>query len=148
MAALTQNRSTLRQGFDTFVPNYNYGIAAATKLFQGGMVALNAAGYLVPMTAAAGLNPVGVVGEVPPGTAGLDNTGGANGAISCAVYRGIFLLDAGTAADAVTQANVGLAAYAMDDHTISPVATGRTKVGIIMQLDASGQVWVQIAGPI
>jgi hypothetical protein len=148
MAALTTNRSTTRQGFDTLVPNYSYPIKAATKLFLGGMVALDATGNLVAMTAAAGLNPVGVVGEVPPGPNGLDNTAGASGAFFVAVYRGIFLLDSGTAGDLVTQAFVGLPAYAMDDHTVSPVATARTKVGIIMQLDVSGQVWVQITGPL
>jgi hypothetical protein len=146
MAALVTNRNTLRKGFEALVPSLNYGIKGGSKVFLGGMVAIDATGYIVPMTAAAGLNPAGVVGSVPP--TGLDNTGGANGAISCEVRRGIFLLNAGTAADAVTQANIGLPAYAMDDNTVSPVATGRTKVGVFTEIDASGQVWVQITGPI
>jgi len=146
MAALTASRNTLRKGFETLVPSLNYGIKGGSKVQLGGMVAIDPTGYIVPMTAATGLVPAGVVGSVPP--TGLDNTSGANGAISCEVRRGIFLLDAGTAGDAVTQANVGLSAFAMDDHTVSPVGTGRTKVGVFTEIDASGQVWVQITGPI
>jgi hypothetical protein len=146
MAALVTNRSTMRKGFEALVPTLNYGIAAATKLYQGGMVALTAAGFLTPVTAATGLNVVGVVGD--PGPQGLDNTGGAGGAISTEVRRGIFKFNPGTAGDAVTQASIGLPAYAMDDNTVSPVATGRTKVGVFTEIDPDGQVWVQIIGPI
>jgi hypothetical protein len=144
MAALTTNRSTLRQGFEALVPSYNYGIAAATRLFSGGMVALNAAGFLVAVTGAAAQNIVGVTDVATP--AGLDNTGGANGALNAGVRRGIFLMNMGTAGDAVTQATIGLPVYALDDNTVTPVATAHTKVGIAMSLEA-GQVWVQIIGP-
>lgn len=145
MAALTQNRQFYRQGFDGLVPSYNYGIAAGAKVFLGGMVAINAAGFVTPATAATGLNIAGVADVQTP--AGLDNTGGANGALNVGVRRGIFLMDSGTAGDAVIQATVGLPVYAMDDHTVSPVATGRTKVGVVMSLESATQCWVQILGP-
>jgi|SRR6267142_2097353 len=146
MAGLTVTRSTQRYGFDTIPPDKNFGIKAATKCIQGGIAALDATGWLVPATAVATLVVVGIFG--PPGPAGIDNTGGANGALTAPIMSGIFLLDSGTAADLIVQATLGLACYAMDDHTVSPVSTGRSKVGTVYALDPSGMVWVQIVGPV
>jgi hypothetical protein len=98
----------------------SYPVEEATRIYQGTLVYVNAAGYACDVTAT-GVNAfVGVaVGEA-------DNTSGADGAIEVEVYtEGDFELT-GTG---FAQTDVGMPCYA-DDNYACVVALGATSVRI------------------
>lgn len=142
MTALAAPGSTQRFGFTTTEPNLNFPIKAATKCYMGGIAVLDA-GYIAPGRTALGLVAVGVFSS--PGPAGIDNTGGAAGAITAAVVRGTFKLKNSAAADAIAQANVGGPCFIVDDATVALTDGGGTRsyAGAVMQIDTDG-VWVEI----
>lgn len=130
MAALTQDRNTkYRDGID-----FEFPVAAASLIYAGALVAINASNVAVKMTAATGLKVVGVA------QAKADNSGGAAGAINVKVKRGLFLFVNG---ESITLADIGATAYANDDNTIYKTATGRSACGIIRDVTSEG-VWVEI----
>jgi hypothetical protein len=98
----------------------SYPVEEATRIYQGTLVFVNAAGYACDVTAT-GVNAfVGVaVGEA-------DNTNGADGAIDVEVYtEGNFELT-GTS---LAQTDVGMPAYADDNYAVVN-ALGATSVRI------------------
>lgn len=105
-------------------------------IHKGSMVALNAAGYAVPVTAATTLNSAGLAEE------SVDNTNGADGAVNVTIRYGCFKWDNGAAADAIARADIGGNAYGVDNSTVSDVATGRSIVGTIVDIDSDGGIWV------
>ena len=131
MAALTKDRDTPRRDD----ARYGYPVAASTRLYAGGLVALNASGYAVPASAVATLTVMGW--SVSP----ADNSTGAAGDINVLTEtRGaIKLANDGS----ITRAHVGKKAYAVDDQTVAATDGSGTRpaAGIIKDLDASG-VWV------
>lgn len=140
--ALTQPRATLSRHSG----RWTYPVAAATKIWQGALIVLDA-GYAKPGAAATGLIALGRAGET------IDNTSGAAGALSVPVERGTYYFD-NSAADPVTQADVGKTAYIVDDETVArsdgadsganpAVAATRSPAGIIRAVDIHG-VWVEI----
>jgi hypothetical protein len=116
---------------------FSYPVAEDAVIYQGAMVALNAGGYLVPVTAVATLRVVGKAKEYQ------DNTDGDNGAIRCEVEPGIFLWDNSSAGDEITLANgVGNPCYGVDDETVALTeGAGRSVAGIVVDVDDAG-VWV------
>jgi hypothetical protein len=142
MAALTSARSTQRFGVNAVEPAFNFPIKAATKCIQGGIAVLDA-GYVAPGRTAAGLIAVGIFDDSPP--AGIDNTGGAAGALTAPIRRGIFKFANSAAGDAIAQADVGAYAYIVDDQTVAKTDALATRsiAGVIMQIDSDG-VWVEI----
>jgi hypothetical protein len=137
--ALSASRNTPEwQG----APRFHYGLVpveAATSLYVGGMVALNANGRAVPAQAR-GTAPkdklavIGIVeyvyagGILPPGVDALNQTGngglypgatatlGTAGAIAVGVLCGTFGMDVdSTIADT---SHVGQLVFAVDDHTV------------------------------
>ncbi|MBI3677388.1 MAG: hypothetical protein HY243_12315 [Proteobacteria bacterium] len=138
MAALTADRNTPRRdGFDRVFP-----VAAATKIFGGAIVALNAAGNAVPGQTALALAAVGRCEQ------SVDNSAGAAGDQTAQVTRGIFLFDNSAGGDAITLSAVGSPCYMVDDHTValtSGIVAGagtRSAAGTVFDVDASG-VWVK-----
>lgn len=111
-------------------------VAAATKIFEGGLVKSNAAGFLAPCSTEAGSYFQGVALE------SMDNSGGANGAVQARVYKtGRFLLK-GTG---FVAADVGKTVFASDDETVTKTSgAGLQPVGSIDEVVSSTQVWVQI----
>lgn len=151
MSASTTERLTPQQDFKPIPDFIVVPVAASTKIYQGVMVALaltgaalgnalgaaNAAGSQIVLGRAEGPGDTGLEGTV-------DNTLGANGALSVRVKSGVFKWANGTGADVIAQSNVGSPCYASDDHTVNLTDGGGTRpfAGIIQQVDSDG-VWVQ-----
>ena len=89
------------------------GMAAATKVFAGGMAAANASGYIRPAADAAGLTVVGMTEEQ------VDNSAGANGDLTVPVRRGKVFIFKNSATNAVTLAQLGKDIYVEDDETVA-----------------------------
>lgn len=114
-------------------------IAASTTIEAGNVVAVNAAGYAVEASDAAGITVIGVADET------VDNSAGANGAKTVKVRRkkAFKLANSGTAA--VTQASVGSNVYVEDSVTVA-IASGPLNdivAGKCLGVESDG-VWVYI----
>ena len=140
MTALAADRITLPKGSNR---RASYKVKGTTKIYTGALVCMSSAGYAVPAADTANFGKcVGVA------VAQADNSAGADGAIDVIVeYGGEFLLDVGAS---ITQADVGLAAYASDDQTVidAGAATNDNYVGHIRRYVAGSpnKAWVFIPG--
>ncbi len=137
MAALTAGRRTPRRNGD----RVSHPLAAGAAVFGGGLVCLDASGWLVPGAAATGLTCVGVAAET------VSNAGGAAGAARADVDRyGAHRFD-NDAADPVGRTRIGKPAYMVDDHTLAATAGNdggnptRSAAGTVIDVDADG-VWI------
>lgn len=112
-------------------------VAAATKIYAGSLVAANAAGYATPGAVSPSLTYLGRAEEM------VDNTAGANGALSVLVRREEAFKWGNAAADAVTQASLGKPCYIYDDSQVALTSSNNTRsiAGIVLGVDADG-VWV------
>ena len=133
MAALSADRNTpMRDGELISVP-----VKGATTIYAGGIV-VSDAGYAKPGTKAADLIYLGRAEE------SVDNSSGSDGDKNVMVRRGrAFKWDNSTGGDKIAQADVGKAAYIVDDQTVTDTSTGASKIepGIILAVDNDG-VWV------
>lgn len=129
MAALTAARNTPRLGGDT--DPYDATVKAATTVYAGSLVALDATGLLVPGAAATTLRAMGRCRKT------------ATAAEVVAVDSGVFLWDNSASTDLIAQADVGNNCYIVDDHTVAKTdGTGsRSVAGKIVGVTSSG-VWV------
>lgn len=131
--ALTADRNTPhKDGEIIAVP-----VAAATKIFAGGIVAANATGYATKGAVATTLTYLGRADE------SVDNTGGADGAKTIQVRRGKAFKWKNSGTDAVTQAELGKTCYIADDETVSKTNGTNTQsaAGKVVGIDSDG-VWV------
>ncbi|MBH2032398.1 MAG: hypothetical protein I8H73_06055 [Pseudomonadales bacterium] len=132
MPALNRDRNT-PQKVAGIIP---VPAAANAKVFAGAIVVANATGFAAPGSTATGLTYLGRAEE------SVDNTGGANGALSVQVRR----LSAFKWANdgSITQAHQGKTAYIVDDQTLAATdGTGtRSAAGRIVGIDADG-VWIE-----
>lgn len=132
MAALTKDRSTIERSGEFTV----YNVAANAKIFAGSIVVLDAGNAKAGVT---GLNlfAAGRAEET------VDNTGGAAGAKTVKVKRGVFRFD-NAAADLVTAAKIGSPCYIVDDQTVAATNGGNTRsaAGIVRDVDDAG-AWVE-----
>ncbi|MBI9092295.1 MAG: hypothetical protein JEZ12_24030 [Desulfobacterium sp.] len=113
-------------------------LKANAVIEAGKMTAVGADGFGVPASDAAGLKVGGISQEA------VDNTGGADGAVSVRVLRnrGFHLLNDGT--NAVVAANRFGTVYVKDAQTVSSDGgTNSIVAGKCIDLDAQG-VWVEI----
>lgn len=132
MAPLTAGRNTPELTGD----RREGGMAAATKIFQGAIVMRNAAGNLTKGATALNLVGAGRAEQT------VDNPGAA-GAASVPYRKGVFRYANSAAADAITPADIGGPAYAVDDQTVAKTSGTNTRsiAGKIEGVDAQG-VWV------
>jgi len=102
---------------------------------QGTLVVVDA-GYAAPGRTALNLRVVGRAEET------VDNTGGANGAVSVLVRRGVFKFD-NDPADAITQADLWADCFITDDQTVCRTNGSNTKsrAGRVVDIEPDG-VWV------
>lgn len=130
---LTNGRATARRALLLTA----VALAAATTVFEGGMVAVNAAGYMVPAGAVGAKRIVGVARDT------YDNSAGVDGDLTGDVERGCSQFDNSAGVDAITAASINRPCYAVDDHTVALTSNGgaRLYAGIIIAVDANG-VWV------
>lgn len=133
MTALTQDRNTLRRDGKQVEPP----VAAATKIFAGSLVAINAAGYAVPGATATTLKALGVAEHR------ADNSAGAAGDIRVRVRKGPHAFSNSTSTDAIALADIGSDCYIVDDQTVAKTSGSATRsvAGKIFDVDAAG-VWV------
>lgn len=141
MTALAANFPRKRVGSDVLNPlRLAIGLAAATHVYQGALVALNQAGNLVPASADPTLYVVGVAEEEK------DNSSGAADALSTVPRRGTFPFTNSGTTDALSTADVGRPCYVVDDTTVArtnPIGA-RPVAGIVAGIDASGAVLVEV----
>lgn len=134
MAALAAPRNTPEKvGSELAIP-----LAANAKIYQGGMVQINNGGYGVAAAATATSVTVGRASET------VDNTGGAAGAVSVKVRRGIFRYANSAAGDLIARTEIGKTVYVVDDQTVAKTdnAGARPAAGKCFDVDAQG-VWVE-----
>ncbi|MCC7097275.1 MAG: hypothetical protein IT472_08860 [Thermomonas sp.] len=133
MVALAGARNTP----EVIGPIRNFPIAAATTIYAGALVQLNAAGFLVPASATAANIAVGRADET------VVNAGEA-GAASVDVRRGIFRFANSAAGDLIARSEIGKTVYVVDDQTVAKTnnAGARPAAGICFDVDAQG-VWVE-----
>jgi hypothetical protein len=119
--------------------NFNDPLAATTKIFAGSLVALNAAGYLVPGATATTLVARGVAQEQ------VDNSAGIAGDKSCESRPGIYPFKNSASTDLITRAEIGDDCYIVDDQTVAKTngTTTRSVAGKIVDIDSDG-VWVRV----
>jgi len=131
---LNAPRDTIERGRDLLVLR----VAAGAKIHAGALVALNAAGFAVPGALSATLKAAGRA------EASIDNTGGADGAVSVTVKRGAFRFS-NHGADAVDQSSILDDCYIVDDATVAKThaADSRSRAGKVLDVDVTG-VWVEI----
>lgn len=139
MTALTAGRNTPERIGD----NRDGGMAADAVIFQGAIVARNAAGFLVAGATAAGLVAVGRAEDAG------DNTGGANGEKPLRYRMGCFRYGNSAGADEITIADIDALCFIVDDQTVARTNGGGTRspAGVIDGVDAQG-VWLRLDAPL
>lgn len=132
MAALTAERNTLSKPGELM----GFPVAAGVKIYKGALVVLDA-GYAKPGATGTGLIAVGMARET------VANIYGQAGAKVAIVKPGIFAWANSSGADLITQADVGLDCYIVDDQTVAKTSgTGtRSVAGTVLAVDSDG-VWV------
>ncbi|HAX5100557.1 TPA: hypothetical protein JZG64_002502 [Escherichia coli] len=112
-------------------------VAAATEIYGGHMVAVNAAGYAVPASATAGQITLGV------SDGWTDNSNGGDGDATVLVRRCKTFLMANSTSDPVTQSQVGKDCYVEDSVTVAGTDNSSTRPGAGKVLSISDDgVWV------
>lgn len=112
-------------------------VAASTKVYAGGIACANATGFAVPGSAAATLTYLGRYDQT------VDNTAGADGALTVLVRRQKAFKFGNYASDLVVQADIGKACYIYDDQQVAHTSSNnvRSVAGIVLGVDTDG-VWV------
>lgn len=132
MPALARDRNTaMKHAGIVGVP-----AAASAKVFAGAIVVANATGFAAPGSTATTLTYLGRAEE------SVDNTGGADGALTVLVRRLAAFKWANDGS--ITQAHQGKTAYIVDDQTLAATdGTGtRSAAGLIVGVESDG-VWIE-----
>ena len=134
--ALTREKLITSYGTTT---SWQHPVAAGVVIQKGSICALNAAKFLVPMTAATGLVAVGC------STMKVDNTGGANGDLVCEGQAGDFEVP-NSATDAVERDDVLNVVFAEDDEFAAESDNGGTlsPLGRLMAINSGGTLRIRI----
>lgn len=134
MAALTADRNTQSKSPGL----YQYPVEANTQIYKGGIVCINAAGFLIMGAEAAGNMVVGVADE------NVDNNPGAQGAKNCRVVADRqFRFNA----TSIAQTSVPIKCYLVDDNTVDETAGANSIVaGTLVSVESSTDGWVYIPG--
>lgn len=135
MAALTSDRDTPRLEGEI----QDYGIAAATVLYGGSLICLDAAGYLVPGSVSTTLTAVGRCERR------VDNSTGAAGDKTAKARPGTFRFNNSASTEAIAIADIGKDCFIVDDQTVTKTNGGnsRSRAGKVVAVDALG-VWVSV----
>lgn len=112
-------------------------MAATVKVFAGGILMRNAAGFVTKGATATGAVGIGIATDT------VDNPGAA-GAATVICVAGIFAFANSAAGDAIAQADVGKVCFIVDDQTVAKTNGGNTRspAGIVDGIEA-GRVWVR-----
>lgn len=139
MTALAAARDTKESVVVANVSPLEYGVDGGSILYTGALIVFNALGYLAPGATATGLIAAGRAEKT------VDNSAGADGAVTGKVKPGVFRYGNSAAADAITIAEIGDTCYIVDDQTVAKTdGTGtRSAAGKIVNVDSAG-VWVAV----
>ena len=131
MAAQTEARECqTRNGRAISLP-----VKAATIIYAGALVAINADGNALPAADTAGLTVVGVATE------SVDNSAGAAGDLDIEVKTGMVVAMNGT----LTAEDIGRTAWVRDDNTVGALSETTNAVRAGQVFDADGTtVWVMV----
>jgi hypothetical protein len=143
MAALTKPRiGSLR-----VITRDKRPLAANAKVFQGALAVAILSGPSGGYYAQGQAGSVVAVGRFKDT---VDNTGGANGALSAEIEffkeRWIYLLDNDTAS-AVVVGDRENGCYILDDHTVTHASGGNGPAGVVYDVTAEG-IWVEVRAPL
>lgn len=134
MTALAAERNTLRRGAQVVPERHTVPVAASTKIYKGGIVALNASGYAVVPSAATTLITVGVATET------VDNSSGSAGDLKVNVLPGVYRVGNSASTDAIALAWVGKDCFLVDDQTVAKTdaSATRSRAGKVINVDSDG----------
>ncbi|ANK79394.1 MAG: hypothetical protein TEF_00270 [Rhizobiales bacterium NRL2] len=137
MTALSADRNTPL--IDGVFAQYN--MLAATLIHAGSLVMMDANGRAQPGATATAKVAIGRAEER------VDNSAGANDALTVRVRAGVFRWANSEGGDAIAKADIGSVCWIVDDQTVAKISdTGaRSPAGVIRDVDAQG-VWVE-TGP-
>lgn len=131
MTALTQDRKIVRREGEMFED----GVLAATKIFLGGLVAVDASGWARPAADAAGLIVRGVAQDQ------VDNSAGVNGAKTIRSRLGVYQFES----TGLTIADIGKPMFVSDDQTVVKTATANNIVaGILVGIEGATKAWIAV----
>ena len=127
MSALSQARNTAELHVGALHYNFEREVASDSIVYAGGIAAQNSSGKAVPASDTANLVVLGrAEGTVEAGNKVLIRTG-------------VFLFDNGTSSEELTAADIGSAAFIVDDHTVGKVGgTNKIPAGIVVDVTGEG----------
>lgn len=135
MTALSANRNTLRVG-EGATPDLSFTVAAATTLYKGALVGIDASGLANDATASPLLRVTGIAKEQ------------ATSGETVNVEQGVFYFKNSAGGDAIAADDFGKPCYAVDDQTVALTqgeGTGlRPLAGTIVGYDATKGVAVLV----
>lgn len=141
MTALTRGKTTQKLGTAP-LPNFLEGtVLTNVKIFSGALVAVTLAGYLCPAGNASAYRIVGMY----DGDSTVDTTGISSGTVTIAVRQCVVKCANSSSTDAITAADIGGMAWAVDDQTVARTSSNgaRLAAGRIAQVDSDG-VFVEV----
>lgn len=136
MTALAKDKNVGRRRTEEIIV---LKVKAATKIYQGAMVAVEgASGWAVPAGDTAAHQVMGFALD------SADNSTGANGDKTLRVQKGTFKVNNGTTA--VVQATIGDNVFVEDDQTVrSAGATNSIVAGVAVEIDPDDAgIWINI----
>lgn len=136
MTAATQDRNTLRRDGGQL----KLALAAATLIYGGTIVCVNASGYATKGATSTTLKAVGVSEDR------ADNSAGAAGDVGVQVRKGVFAFANSASTDQITLADIGNDCYIVDDSTVAKTngSATRSVAGKVFDVDDDG-VWVKFS---
>jgi hypothetical protein len=141
MTALAKNRAiptTIQRHKDGFDFVAKYPVEASEVIYEGSFVSIDTTGYV---------HVLDTTDSQFLGVALENATGGtASGDVSVPVGVGGIISHAVTGADATTPGTDDIV-YALDDQTLTLVATATLRVGWVVRHDTSTTVWVKLKIP-
>lgn len=139
MTALTAPRDYVQLGAEAAIMSISVPLLAGAKVYAGGVVSTTGGFGRAGRTSATD-KVIGIARQT------VDNTSGADGAVSVEVWRGTFLMANSTSGDLIAQADCFKACYLVDDATVAKTdnSAARGIAGQIIQMDPSGGVFVQL----
>ena len=127
MSALTQARNTAELHVGAIHYNFEREVASGSTVYAGAIAAQNSSGKAVPASDASSLVVLGRA----EGTVGEGN--------QVQIRTGVFLFDNGTSSEELSGADIGGAAYVVDDHTVGKVGgTNHIPAGIVIDVTGDG----------
>lgn len=135
MAALTKARDTKRGASAVFPEKFDLPVAAATTIYQGGIVCVNSSNLAVPATATTGLRAVGRA------EATVDNSAGLAGALTVPVTSTVLVYANSGGGDQITTSHQpGRSLYLVDDQTVALTSNSgaRSFAGKLVKVDSLG----------